>query len=252
MISSNDLTRVSTPGELVPTIFSGDSFTDRSEVVRLTPFNKDVFLTVHKVHAVDFDTQLWLLKYGMMDTWYERPSRTALKMMAKMESCDYEPAPLQDIHQSQNSSESRSHSYCVAVVNLDVPKVCASSALTTPTDDDIYDCEHDESDGEACYQCTDERSEALEKTPLVYFVVVSTYLKHDDFGPPVGSTKGSSRRIHKYIKCGSREAAAAETFHAAGVNGWDVVFSCVMRFGEDIRGAFRVCGKSRGLIKADR
>ncbi|KAI0570049.1 hypothetical protein TUN199_11814, partial [Pyrenophora tritici-repentis] len=30
-----------------------------------------------------------------------------------------------------------------------------------------------------------------------------------------------------------RDAAVSEAYHSAGVNGWNLAFSCVMRLGED-------------------
>lgn len=127
------------------------------------------------------------------------------------------------------------------LASVDTPKVWASAALTTPSDDDVYDCTagHDRGIG-ACYHCTDEKSEALDATSLVYYLVVSTPQGGNDYafggmtayGSPRPKSANNSRQAYKLVKCGSREAAAAEAFYAAGANGWNVAFSCVMRHGE--------------------
>ncbi|KAF2181480.1 hypothetical protein K469DRAFT_691967 [Zopfia rhizophila CBS 207.26] len=79
--------------------------------------------------------------------------------------------------------------------------VWASPALTIPMDDD----------------------------DLVYYIVLSTWHASDSF---VHGAHFNGRQIYNLVKCGSREAAAAEAFYAAGVNGWNVAFSCVVRMGE--------------------
>lgn len=130
---------------------------------------------------------------------------------------------------------------------IQTPKVWTSAALTTPTDDDIYECtaEHTPENAGAsyiqtCQQCTDAKSEALEATDLVYCLVFNSSQAHD-FIVAGGSSNGG-RPIYKLVKCGSREAATAEVFHATGLNGWNLVFSCVMRADEcveDRGGKFR-------------
>lgn len=69
--------------------------------------------------------------------------------------------------------------------------------------------------------------------PLVYCLVISTFDADHTF-PQEVHYKG--RHIYKLIKCGSREAAVLEAFYAAGVHGWNVLFTCVMRLGEEFEG----------------
>ena len=118
-------------------------------------------------------------------------------------------------------------------VTLDTPRVSASSALTTPTDDDAYDCslghQVDSNYGGTCRQCTEDRSDALDACGLVYYLVLSTFQANDPF---VYGSHFNGKPLYKLVKCGSREAAAAEAFYASGVDGWNVAFSCVMREGE--------------------
>jgi hypothetical protein len=110
----------------------------------------------------------------------------------------------------------------------------ASRALTTPTDDDVYDCTagHNIDGGYAgtCHQCSEEKSEALDATSLVYCLVLTTFQANNPF---IHGSHFNGRQIYKMIKCGSREAATSEAFYATGLNGWSVAFSCVMRLGED-------------------
>jgi hypothetical protein len=113
-----------------------------------------------------------------------------------------------------------------------MPKLCVGSALTVPTDDDIFCCNAghgaDDLTG-ACAQCTDEKSEALDATDLVYCIVLSTFQANDPF---IHGAHFNGKQVYKLIKCGSREAAVSEAFYAAG-SGWNVAFSCVMRADEN-------------------
>lgn len=185
-----------------------------SRVVRIVPFRRSVFTTQHRVHAADFEEHKWILKFGSPDFWYEKPARSYLRNI--------------------KGPEGLLHLLNARPVSLETPKVWASHALTTPTDDDIYDCPagHVLDGGYAatCHHCTDEKSEALDNTPLVYYLVLSTCQASDPF---IHGAHFNGCQIYKLVKCGSREAAVAEAFYTAGVNGWSVAFSCVMRLGED-------------------
>lgn len=118
-------------------------------------------------------------------------------------------------------------------VSLETPRVWASAALVTPSDDDVYDCEKEHSrDGNvngsdgACVDCTYEKSELLDGTSLVYSIVLSTCQASEPF---IHGAHFNGKTMFRIIKCGIREGASAEAFYAAGVNGWSVVFSCVHR-----------------------
>jgi hypothetical protein len=60
--------------------------------------------------------------------------------------------------------------------------------------------------------------------------VFSTFQASDPF---IRGTHFNGHQIYKLVKCGGREAAVANAFYAAGVNGWSLAFSCVMKLGED-------------------
>lgn len=121
-------------------------------------------------------------------------------------------------------------------VSLETCKVWASSAMTAPMDDDISGCvsDHDQALDKdyttPCHRCTEEKTESLEATPLVYYLVLSTYQASDPF---IIGCHFNGCQIYKLVKCGSREAAVAEAFYATTVNGWNLAFSCVMRLGQD-------------------
>ncbi|KAF1946920.1 hypothetical protein EJ02DRAFT_393389 [Clathrospora elynae] len=213
---------VETPAAFMPVQYSGESFLDiASRVTRIAPFRRSVFVTRHHVHAADFEEHEWLLKHGSTELWYEKPSKAHLRSIKTLESNRWAPYELLPLLNARP-------------VSLETPKAWASAAMTTPTDDDIYDCTsgHTVDDGYAgtCHQCTDDKSEALESTPLVYCLVMSTCQASDPF---IHGAHFNGRQIYKLIKCGSREAAVAEAFYAAGVNGWNIAFSCTMRLGED-------------------
>ncbi len=122
---------------------------------------------------------------------------------------------------------------------IQTPKILMSSALITPLNDDISDCnvEHDASVPRRscirrCRPCTDAKFQALQATDLAYHLVFNTTQALDLFAP--GGSPTGGRHIYKLVKCGSREAAVAEIFHATGTNGWNLVFSCVTRASENV------------------
>lgn len=213
---------VSTPTSFLPICYSGESVLDvASRMVRIVPFRRNVLVTRHQAHVADFEEYRWILKYGSPEQWYERPSKSALLNLR------YHPSPRCPTEPLEALLNPRP-------VSLENPRVWASSALVTPTDDDIYDCTAGHATNRnysgVCGTCTDEKSEALESTPLVYYLVLSTCQASDPF---IHGAHFNGKQIYKLVKCGSREAAVAESFYAAGVNGWNIAFSCVMRLGED-------------------
>jgi hypothetical protein len=204
----------------LPVNYSGESVLETSRIVHIVPFKRNVFITQHAPQTADLEEYKWLLKYANTELWYEKPHRSFFRQMKALEGISYElpdPLPLFDARP----------------VSLETPRLCASRALTTPTDDDIYDCTsgHTVEGGYAstCHQCSEQKSEALEATDLVYYLVLTTYQASNPF---IHGSHFNGRQIYKMIKCGSREAAAAEAFYTTGVNGWNVAFSCVTRLGE--------------------
>jgi hypothetical protein len=99
-------------------------------------------------------------------------------------------------------------------ISLQMPKVWASPVLTTPLDD-VYDCT------------------AVERTPLVYCLILTTYQASTPF---IQGAHFIGGQIYMMIRCGSRESAVNDAFYAAGANGWNVAFSCVMRLDENHEG----------------
>lgn len=124
-------------------------------------------------------------------------------------------------------------------ISLETPKVWASAALTTPVDEAVRQAMVPM--GSASLHFARQQMKALKSTSLVYCVVITTY--HTE-GIMYQGTQHGGRQIYKLIKCGSREAAIMEAFHAAGMNGWNVAFSCVMRLGEDFE---ERCGKAKQI-----
>ena len=216
--------RISSHSDLLPVRYSGETDIEVDRHVRIVPFKRNVYTVSHGASPADFAQHSWIINYGATDKWYEQPSVAVQKHMEIMHEAgclpnDFLGAVEQPIP-----------------MNLPVPKVWASAALITPTDDDIYDCIAGHSvDAEfagACHRCTDEKAEALEKCSLVYYLVLSTFQAFDNIYRGTTSATGTGKTIYKVVKCGRREAAASEAFYAAGVNGWNVVFSCIRREGD--------------------
>ena len=221
-----------TPNQFIQVQYSGESIFDfASRVLYIEPARCNVLMTLHPASMADYKEYEWLLKYGSSKIWYEKPSKALLRSVKTLKANRRAPYELLALHNARP-------------VRLETPKVWASAAMTTPTDDDIFECvaEHPVDDGYdagTCHRCTKTKSEALENTSLVYCLVFSTCQAADPF---VQGAHFNGREIYRLVKCGSREAAVAETFHAAGVNGWSLDFSCVMKLGEDFE---ERCGTAR-------
>lgn len=204
----------------MPVNYSGESVLETTRIVHLDPFNRTVFVTQHKPHAADLEEYKWLLRYGSTDVWFEKPNRAFHKQMKAFESTSYDMPELVPLFDARP-------------VSLETPRLWASRALTTPTDDDVYDCTagHTMEGGytSTCHQCSEEKSEALDATPLVYWVILTACQASNPF---IHGSHFNGTQIYKLIKCGSREAATSEAFYATGVNGWSVAFSCITRLGE--------------------
>lgn len=213
------LEEVRTPSDLIPVRYSGESIIDTGHIVRIAPFRRNVLVSFHRAYIADFEEFEWIFHHCDTEMWYEKPKRSWIR---RQEDHALNGRTPEELTALQNARP----------VSLETPRLWASSALVTPTDDDIYDCTagHSCTLGDTlagpCSTCTDEKSEALDGTPLVYYVVLSTCQANEPF---LHGAHFNGRQIYKLVRCGSREAAAAEAFYAAGVNGWTVSFSCAMR-----------------------
>lgn len=187
----------------------------------MPPFRRNVYVTRHQAGLADLHEHMWILEYGSTGIWYEKPSRANLQNPRNSGVNRWGPDELVSMLNARP-------------VSLETPKIWASAALVTPTDDDIHKCEADhaihEGNNGTCYRCTEEKAEALEGTSLVYFLIISTCQASDPF---IHGAHFNGRQIYKLVKCGSREAATSEAFYAAGVNGWNIAFSCVMKVGQE-------------------
>lgn len=204
----------------MPVNYSGESVLETSRIVRLEPFKRNVFVTQHRPQATDLEEYKWLLRYGTSDHWYEKPDRAFFRQMKAFEATNVNMPELMPLFDARP-------------VSLETPRLWASRALTTPTDDDVYDCTagHTMEGGytSTCHQCSEEKSEALDATSLVYWVILTACQASNPFIP---GSHFNGKQIFKMIRCGSREAATSEAFYATGVNGWSVAFGCVTRLGE--------------------
>ncbi|KAH7064055.1 hypothetical protein BKA63DRAFT_428001, partial [Paraphoma chrysanthemicola] len=208
------------PGALIPINYSGDSVHEHSRIIRIEPSKRNTLVTRHGHGAADYKENSWLLRKGDTDIWYGKPARSLLKQINALEGSGIDSTELSPMLDARP-------------VSLEVPKLCVSKALTTPTDDDVYDCSagHTIDGGYAgtCHQCSEQKSDALEATDLEYTLIITTCQASNPF---IQGAHFNGRQIYKMTRHSSREAAVAEAFYASGVNGWNVVFSCVTRVGE--------------------
>lgn len=208
--------------------------------MRIEPFSRTILSVFSSAHPVDFKEHEWLLRHGETETWYQKPRPHELKELVSGEHGGSLIPPPKDARPA-----------C-----LEFPKTWASAALTTPMDDDVYDCEfgHDapdtrnackdcigkkcvatDTENTVCTVCTDEKCEALESTPLTYrLVFTTTNVGEKECSPHCSCPKTTGEKIFRLVKCGSRQAAIAEVFYATGVNGWSLSFSCVTRDDEEL------------------
>jgi len=204
----------------MPAHYSGVSLLDNARVVRLVHFKRNIFASFHRAHLTDFEEFKWIIQWGNTEVWCQKPSPSDPRPLATLGTSHCKPIKVSALKNPRP-------------VSLETPRVWASSALTVPTDDDVFDCnaghEVDDNFSGACGQCTDEKSEALDATPLVYYLVLSTCQANDPF---IHGAHFNGKQIYKLVKCGSRDAAISEAFYACGVNGWSVAFSCIMRADE--------------------
>jgi hypothetical protein len=190
----------------------------KTKLVRVTPFKRNVLLTVHPAGVADFDEVEWILQYGTSGKWYKKPGRKSLRTMEIFPDSD-------ELSDSEVDHGRLAKNDCV--------RVWASAALVTPLDYDVDDCESsshwaerdDESDSE--HECGNARTDALESASLVYYLVLSTF---ESAGRAFEGTTG--KQAYSLVKCGSRAAAVAEALSASSINGWSVDFCCVFRHGE--------------------
>jgi hypothetical protein len=222
---------VDTPATLIPVNDTGKSVLGTGCVVHVTPCGRNVFVTQSPTHAADIQEYRWLLMLGGSNFWYDKPCTTYLKQWEALENTGCKPEELVPIGDARP-------------VSLQTPRVWASPALTTSLDDCKAGHQIEKSYRGTYHQCSEGKTGAVERTPLVYCLILTTsqastpFMHEDHF---------NGRQIYMMIRCGSRESAVNEAFYAAGVNGWNVAFSCVMRFDENHEGRTGIIRKVEEL-----
>ncbi|KAL5371834.1 hypothetical protein DPSP01_013962 [Paraphaeosphaeria sporulosa] len=193
-------------------------------VVRITPFKHNVLITFHRGHITDFQEVTWIPQHGTTGVWYVKPKRSWLRQQESFEAAGCDTDELEALVN-------------VRPVSLETPRIWASAALVTPSDDDLFACSAGHTAGDAssgaCPTCTAEKTATLEGTPLVYYVVLSTCQASEPF---IHGAHFNSRQIYKLTRYSSREAAVVEAYYASGVNGWSVAFRCVMQANDEREG----------------
>ncbi|KAF2013066.1 hypothetical protein BU24DRAFT_263552 [Aaosphaeria arxii CBS 175.79] len=204
------------PDIVVPGRYLSGPFHGKDTIFEIRYPRRHILRQVHAAQAADFEEYKWLFQYGDSDKWYFKPTKSQRHHWARQELSGRKADEIPAVEE-------------VMPITFEQPILWASAALTTPPDDDIYDCGEDHSGCDdfsgRCQTCTDEKSEALESTDLEYCVVMSALQGHAPGCPHPG------RKMYMMARCGSREAAATQAFHYASL-GSHVVFSCVFRLGE--------------------
>jgi hypothetical protein len=196
--STRPLPVVTSPAELI------EGF--KPSIVQISPYKREVLTTFHRAYPTDFEEFKWLLQYGETEVWYSKPRKSLLNKLATY-------------HHFSDGKEALTPCGNALQACLEFPKVWISSVLTTEVYEDDYDSEYESKDG-ARSQCT--------AASLSYYLVFATSNRMN-MGPELYGRTYVGETIFKLVRCGSREAATAETFYASGVNGLNLVFSCVMR-----------------------
>jgi hypothetical protein len=212
--------------ELLPTCYA-DEIPPSDRIIKLSPFNKKVYATYHHAAPYDFSHYSLMMRIGKPYEWYKWPSSTSIQQLNAYlvlgETCS-----TGSIMESIISPLCTDDGDTFVPYSQPTPRVWAPVALTAPSDEDMEDCTHGVEDRPCdCLERNSKISDALERTPLVYYVVMSTWHIQQ-----YGNRNRITTPIFKTVRCGSRDAAAAEIFYAAGAHGWSTVFAAVGRESE--------------------
>jgi hypothetical protein len=217
----------STPEALIPSKYTREPLLESNCIFKITPSGKHALVLEHQARPADLQQYQWLLNTCELQTWYKEPSHAYLKARERSGCEAADLTPISD----------------PSPVSLYTVSVWATRALTTPTNDEVYQCasEHNVDGGYVgtCQQCSKDKSEVPDETALAYWLVFTTFQAKIPF---IHGAHFNGRAIYKLSRCGSRKAAIAEAFYAAAFSGWSLAFSCVTRLDEE----FDECS---GMIK---
>ncbi|KAF2763078.1 hypothetical protein EJ05DRAFT_506716 [Pseudovirgaria hyperparasitica] len=232
---------ITSHSELIPVVYTDDNKPE-DKLVR-TIFNKRIYTTFHHAGSYDFAKHSSLLRAAETEVWYRWPA-------ASDESHILSLCKRGELASATEYLSTEVEGRSISPLNASIPRVWASHVFTAPLDDDVYTCvtrmgHLARNYSGACTTCTHTVAKKLENTSLVYIVVLSSYMDP----APGFSARGPSptEKVFKVLSFGSRESAAAEAFYASGVQGWDVVFSCVIR-----SDALSALGKGLDVVRVEK
>ncbi|KAF2801451.1 uncharacterized protein BDZ99DRAFT_553294 [Mytilinidion resinicola] len=166
LVSKHMAERVGSHRDLIPPRYSGETDPDADRIVRIPILKRNIYVPSHGASPADLADFMWLLKFGGPEQWYERPEPVKLDRMTVLNAVGCLRCPPDELKALDNPRP----------LSLDVPQIWVSAALNTPTDDNVFDCMAGHGDfAGKCNQCTVGKREALEKTSLVYTLVLSTF-----------------------------------------------------------------------------
>ncbi|KAK3209533.1 hypothetical protein GRF29_69g2136575, partial [Pseudopithomyces chartarum] len=61
---------VSTPADLIPVRYSGESYLSTGHLARITPFKRNVLVLFHRASPADFKEYLWILQHGVSESCF--------------------------------------------------------------------------------------------------------------------------------------------------------------------------------------
>jgi hypothetical protein len=201
----------------IPKVYYGQSARNRYFGLLASPNRQAIHILMshHPAEMVDFKEFEWIIKFGPSSSWCVKPSASEIERLSQPRNCGTEPWEVPKCTSS-------------ILTRLDTVKVWAAAPLTTPLDDIVFECTVDghsqRNDLGPCRSCTAGKSAAVKGTQLVYYLVFETQ-EHNGVLPFPDS-------LYKLIKCGSREAAVEQVLLGSGINGWNLVFSCIFRYRE--------------------
>ncbi|KAF2752586.1 hypothetical protein EJ05DRAFT_295003 [Pseudovirgaria hyperparasitica] len=206
---------ITSHSELIPVVYTDDNRPEE-KLVR-TIFNKRIYITFHNAGSYDFAKHSSLLRAAEIEVWYRWPAASDESHMLSL-------CKRGELASATEYLSTEVEGRSISPLNASITRVWASHVFTT---------------------CTHTVANNLENTSLVYIVVLSAYM---DLAPDF-SARGPSptEKVFKVLRFGSRESAAAEAFYASGVQGWDMVFSCVVR-----SDALSALGKGLDVIRVEK
>lgn len=176
--------------------------TATDQICYIRPLNREIYVTLHKATLADLHVNMWLIKHGQRDCWYEASTTQG-----------FEAGPSNHEHSGfQVSTATQGHA-------LKCPEICFTDVLRSTSTAESEVKETMRLPGET--------------GTLRYISVVRAFSGRPETSSlrsylDSNLSSGQGTPIYKIVVTGSPEAARTTAFHNAGVYGHATLFTCVV------------------------